>query len=110
MVSDIESVHSLLQDTTYQMCQMSAPEINETLAGPIALLKHKQSCVATMVSDNACHIFGGHAVTAPGSGYIVEKFQRSFKFQAILGGSEEILADFAIRQAIKKSEDMLARL
>jgi len=110
MASEIESVHSLLEDTTYQMCQMNTAEINKTLAGPIALLKYKQTRVATMVSDNACQIFGGRAVTASGMGYIVEKFQRSFKFQAILGGSEEILADFAIRQAMKKSEDMPARL
>ena len=38
-------------------------------------------------------------------GQYVEKFQRSFKMQAILGGSEEIMADFAIRQAIKKATE-----
>ena len=31
----------------------------------------------------------------------VEKFQRSFKMQAILGGSEEIMCDFAMRQAMR---------
>ena len=34
-------------------------------------------------------------------GTIIEKFQRTYKFQAILGGSEEILADLGIRQAMK---------
>jgi hypothetical protein len=34
-------------------------------------------------------------------GTIVEKFQRTYKFQAILGGSEEILADLGIRQAMR---------
>ena len=34
-------------------------------------------------------------------GNLMEKFQRSFKMQAILGGSEEIMCDFAIRQALR---------
>jgi len=110
MAAEIEAVHSLLEDITYQMCKMTPAEINKTLAGPISLLKFKQTRVATVVSDHACQIFGGRAVTATGMGYVVEKFQKSFKFQAILGGSEEIMADFAIRQAMKGSEDMPARL
>lgn len=110
MVAAVESLHSLLEDITFQMCRMNHAEINKQLAGPIALLKFKQTRVATLVSDNACQIFGGRAITGSGMGYIIEKFQRSFKFQAILGGSEEIMADFAIRQAMKKAEDMPARL
>lgn len=110
MVAAVESVHSMLEDITYQMCKMTQPEINKHLAGPIALLKYKQTRVATQVSDNACQIFGGRAITGTGMGYIIEKFQRSFKFQAILGGSEEIMADFAMRQAMRKVEDMPARL
>mmetsp|Transcript_124547 Transcript_124547/g.265557 ORF Transcript_124547/g.265557 Transcript_124547/m.265557 type:complete len:533 (-) Transcript_124547:87-1685(-) len=110
MAAAIESLHSLLEDVTYQMCKMTPAEINKVLAGPIALLKYKQTRVATVVSDNACQIFGGRAVTGTGMGYIIEKFQRSFKFQAILGGSEEIMADFAIRQAMSKVQDMPARL
>merc|ERR1712113_222463 len=110
MAAEIESVHSLLEDITYQMNNMSQTEINKILAGPIALLKYKQTRVATLVSDNACQIFGGRAVTGTGMGYVIEKFQRSFKFQAILGGSEEIMADFAIRQAMRKVQDMPARL
>ena len=34
-------------------------------------------------------------------GKFIEKFNRSYKMQAILGGSEEIMADFAIRQAMR---------
>ncbi|CAE7731131.1 apdG [Symbiodinium sp. CCMP2456] len=109
MAAAIESVHSMLEDLTYQMNNMSTSEINRHLAGPIALLKYKQTRVATVVSDNACQIFGGRAITASGMGFIVEKFQKSFKFQAILGGSEEIMADFAIRQAMRQTQDMPAR-
>eukprot|EP00928_Gymnodinium_smaydae_P098924 TRINITY_DN930_c2_g1_i1.p1 TRINITY_DN930_c2_g1~~TRINITY_DN930_c2_g1_i1.p1 ORF type:complete len:523 (+),score=77.20 TRINITY_DN930_c2_g1_i1:71-1639(+) len=110
MVAAVEAVHSLMEDLTYQMCNMTNDEINLTLAGPIALLKYKQSRVATLVSDNACQVFGGRAITGTGMGYVVEKYQRSFKFMAILGGSEEIMTDFAIRQAMRQVKDMPARL
>ena len=83
------------------MCNMTAKEMSDTLAGPIALLKYKQTRVAQLIADNACQILGGRALTRSGMGVLIEKFQRSQKMQAILGGSEEIMADFAIRQAIK---------
>jgi len=111
MVAEVESVHSWLEDLCYQMTQMSESEIHQYLSGTIALLKYKQTRAATVVSDNACQIFGGRALTRTGMGSIVEKFQKSFKFMAILGGSEEIMADFAIRQASKRARsDGLARL
>jgi len=110
MAAAVETLHSMLEDLTYQMCKMTPKDINRHLAGPIALLKYKQTRVATVVSDNACQIFGGRAITGSGMGYVIEKFQRSFKFQAILGGSEEIMADFAIRQAMRNAAGVSARL
>ena len=104
MVTVMTSRHSL------QMTQMTEEEVNKVLAGPIALLKYKQTRVATMIADNACQIFGGRALTQSGMGVLVEKFNRSYKMQAILGGSEEIMADFAIRQAMKKLKPHQARL
>merc|ERR1712228_703023 len=103
MAAEVESVHSFLEDVTYQMSKMTDFEIGSYLAGPIALLKYKQTRVATVVSDHACQIFGGRALTRSGMGQAVERFQRSFKMQSILGGSEEILLDFAMRQAVKQA-------
>ena len=118
----------MLEDVTYQMTKMSEEEIHQYLAGyvvlnstnhithslthlhsrnmnrTIALLKYRQTRASTLVSDNACQIFGGRALTQSGMGSVIEKFQKSFKFQAILGGSEEIMADFAIRQADKRAK------
>lgn len=34
-------------------------------------------------------------------GGVVEMFQRTNKFDAILGGAEEVLADLGVRQAMK---------
>lgn len=101
MVSEVEAVHGWLESVTYQMNTMSPKEQTEKLAGPIALLKLKQTRVSTLIGDEACQIFGGRAVTRTGMGSQVERFQRVFKFQSILGGSEEIMADLGIRQAMK---------
>ncbi len=65
------------------------------------IIRYKQSRVAHLVADHAVQIFGGRALTRSGMGALVESFNRSHKMQAVLGGSEEILADFAIRQATK---------
>lgn len=34
-------------------------------------------------------------------GALVEQFHRTYKFDAILGGTEEVLADLGVRQASK---------
>merc|ERR1712205_156815 len=74
MIAGIEAVHSMLEDLTYHMVGSSEAEINARLAGPIALLKYKQTRVATLVSDNGCQIFGGRALTRTGMGNLMEKF------------------------------------
>jgi alkylation response protein AidB-like acyl-CoA dehydrogenase len=101
MAASVEGVQAWLESTTYQMCNMSYREQSVKLGGPIALLKLLCTRVATRVSDEACQIFGGRGITKTGMGRIVESFQRTFKFAAILGGSEEIMADLGIRQVIK---------
>lgn len=101
MIGEVEAVNNWIENVTYQMCKMKPEEQGEKLAGPIALLKLRQTRAATLVSDEACQIFGGRAVTKSGMGQQVERFQRTFKFHSILGGSEEIMADLGVRQALK---------
>lgn len=101
IASLVEGVHAWLEAVTHQMRSMSHEEQAAKLAGPIALLKHLCTRCAGEVMDEACQIFGGRAITATGMGQIVERFQRSAKFAAILGGSEEIMADLGVRQAMR---------
>lgn len=100
MVSQVESVQNWLENITYQMTKMSYKEQSIRLAGPIALLKLLCTRVAHHVSDESCQIFGGRAITKTGMGRVIEEFQRTYKFGAILGGSEEIMADLGIRMAM----------
>jgi len=101
MISEVEAVHAWLELVTYQMNKMDYKEAALKLAGPIALLKLRCTRVAHDVSDDSCQVFGGRAITKTGMGRIVEGFHRTYKFAAILGGSEEIMADLGVRQAMR---------
>ncbi|ORY96695.1 acyl-CoA dehydrogenase/oxidase [Syncephalastrum racemosum] len=101
MISGLEPVQNWLENITYQMCNMPYLEQAVKLAGPISLLKFQATRVAHHVADDACQIFGGRALTRTGMGRSVENFQRTYKFAAILGGSEEVMADLGVRQAMK---------
>ncbi|KAJ3272708.1 hypothetical protein HDV01_005344 [Terramyces sp. JEL0728] len=105
MVSQVESTNNWLENITYQMTKMSYKEAAIKLGGPIALLKLLSTRVAHNVADESCQIFGGRGITKTGMGRYVEGFQRTYKFGAILGGSEEIMADLGIRQAMRNFPD-----
>eukprot|EP01124_Arcella_intermedia_P008091 TRINITY_DN1504_c0_g2_i1.p1 TRINITY_DN1504_c0_g2~~TRINITY_DN1504_c0_g2_i1.p1 ORF type:complete len:510 (+),score=114.53 TRINITY_DN1504_c0_g2_i1:123-1652(+) len=101
MVSLHEANTQLLDFITYQMTKMSYKEQSTMLAGPLALLKYGLTRTGTKVADEAVQIFGGRGITKTGMGRIIETFNRTNKFDSVLGGSEEILADLGIRQAVK---------
>ncbi|KAJ3187949.1 hypothetical protein HDU85_006342 [Gaertneriomyces sp. JEL0708] len=101
MISEVEAVHSWLESITYNMTKMSYKEASMKLAGPIALLKLRCTRVAHNVADDACQIFGGRGITKSGMGRTIESFSRTYKFAAILGGSEEIMANLGVRQAMR---------
>jgi alkylation response protein AidB-like acyl-CoA dehydrogenase/predicted heme/steroid binding protein len=94
----VESAHAFLENVTYQMNVMPYTEQSEKLGGPIALLKYQCTRAGTVVADEAVQMFGGRGITRTGMGMNVERFQKTYKYAAILGGSEEILADLAVRQ------------
>jgi alkylation response protein AidB-like acyl-CoA dehydrogenase len=80
---------------------MTRKEQNRHLAGPIGLFKMFATKAAHEIADEAVNVFGGRALTATGMGRNVESFHRTYKFDSILGGTEEILADLGVRQALK---------
>ncbi|KAM0753923.1 acyl-CoA dehydrogenase NM domain-like protein [Meredithblackwellia eburnea MCA 4105] len=102
MFARCEAGQNWLENVTYQMSLMSYAQQAEHLAGPIGLLKAYLTRCAHDVADDAVQIFGGRGITKGGMGQFVELFQRSYKFDAVLGGSEEILMDLGVKQASKK--------
>ncbi|POW00652.1 hypothetical protein PSTT_13004, partial [Puccinia striiformis] len=102
MFAKCEATQSWLENVTYQMNQMSYAQQADLLAGQIGLLKAFSTRVAHEIADDAVQIFGGRGISATGMGRFVEMFQRSYKFDAVLGGSEEVLFDLGVRQAMRK--------
>ncbi|PWW72510.1 acyl-CoA dehydrogenase NM domain-like protein [Tuber magnatum] len=101
MISLVESGQSWLEAITHQMCNMTYQQQAKSLAGPIALLKNFITRAAHEIADESVQVFGGRGITKSGMGRVIENFHRTYKFDAVLGGSEEILGDLAVRQALK---------
>lgn len=125
MIAKVEAMQAWLENVTYQMCNMvsvhfftytysavcgligimasqSYKEQSRNLAGQIAFLKMQSTRFAGEIADEAVNIFGGRGLTKTGMGKFVEQFQRTQKFDAILGGAEEVLGDLGVRQAMRK--------
>jgi len=100
MAGAVESAHALMELVTYQMDTMPYAEQAVKLGGPIALLKFQSTRAGTLVADEGVQMFGGRGITRTGMGKNIEKFQKTYKYASILGGSEEVLADLAIRQGM----------
>lgn len=101
MIQHTEALQAYLEHVTYQMNNMSHAEQSRYLGGPIGLLKSFATRCAHEIADDASNVFGGRALTQGGMGSLVEQFHRTYKFDAILGGTEEVLADLGVRQASK---------
>lgn len=102
MISLTEACQSWLESITYQMNHLTYEQQSKLLGGPIGLLKSFATRAAHECADEAVNIFGGRGLTQTGMGRVVEQFHRTYKFDAILGGAEEVLADLGVRQAMKQ--------
>ncbi|KAJ3196815.1 hypothetical protein HDU67_003923, partial [Dinochytrium kinnereticum] len=110
MARMIEATHAWMEFLTFQLQGMSHDEAALKLGGPIALLKAQATQTIEYCAREASQILGGIAYTRTGKGAIVERIYRDVRGFAIPGGSEEIMLDLGIRQALKVSEFMGAKL
>jgi alkylation response protein AidB-like acyl-CoA dehydrogenase len=101
MISIVEANQAWLESITYQMNNLTYAQQNKLLGGPLGLLKSYATRGGHEIADDAVNIFGGRGLTQTGMGRVVEMFNRTYKFDAILGGAEEVLADLGVRQALK---------
>jgi hypothetical protein len=88
MIAHCEANQAWLENITYQMTLMPYKQQSTHLAGPIGLLKMFATRSAHECADEAVQIFGGRALTQSGMGKTIEMFNRTYKFDAILGGAE----------------------
>mmetsp|Transcript_7448 Transcript_7448/g.18463 ORF Transcript_7448/g.18463 Transcript_7448/m.18463 type:complete len:418 (+) Transcript_7448:23-1276(+) len=99
MLRQIEAVHDSCERVAYALSQ-GVPDL--ALGATCALLKVNSSRCFEFCAREASQIFGGSSIVREGQGKLVERLYRDVRQAAIPGGSEEILLDFTIRQAVAK--------
>ncbi len=109
MARRIEATHAWTESVTFQLCTMDKKEQNAKLGGTIALLKAQSSKVMEFCAREAAQIFGGASYVRGGKGHKVERLYREVRGYAIPGGSEEIMLDYAARDAVKRMARQLAK-
>jgi len=94
----LEAVQAFNEAITYDMSKSSP--LGTRLAGPIAMLKFQTTRMAWDVADHTVQILGGRGITRTGMGAKVEGLKNFAKYAAVYGGSEEIMADLVVKQAL----------
>lgn len=107
MARQVEALWDNLERVAYQFSK-GVPD--HRLGGHCALLKVQASKTFEFCAREASQIFGGNSIIKEGKGKIVERLYRDVRASAIPGGSEEILLDFAIRQAAIKAQRLASKL
>eukprot|EP00924_Labyrinthula_sp_SR-Ha-C_P013002 maker-scaffold_12-snap-gene-6.44-mRNA-1 protein AED:0.00 eAED:0.00 QI:206/1/1/1/1/1/2/452/516 len=101
MIAQVESVYAWYEQITDQMNKMPYSEQTIKLSSPTSLLKYHVTRVAHDVADGVVQLFGGRSITQTGMGKYIERFQKTYKYGAILGGSEEVMVDLGVKLAMK---------
>lgn len=104
----LESVCSYVDAVTYDMIHTKGGPLNDRMGGLIAMVKYQATRTCWMIADDTVQIMGGRGITRTGMGNRVEGFKNYAKYCAVYGGSEEIMASLAIKQALKNFPPGLA--
>ncbi|KAJ1307717.1 hypothetical protein OPQ81_001806 [Rhizoctonia solani] len=101
MMARCESVQNWLENVTHQMCCMSYRVQADKLAGQMGFLKMYCTQTAQKTAADAVQIFGGRGITQSGMGRFIEHAYRTIAFDSILGGTEDVMGDLGVRQALR---------
>ncbi|KAI8069254.1 putative acyl-CoA dehydrogenase [Gongronella butleri] len=101
-IRQVEATHAWLESIMYQVKTLPVKDQPRVLGGPIALLKAQATQTVEYCAREAAQIYGGLAYTRGGQGEKVERIYREVRAFAIPGGSEEIMLDLGVRQALKQ--------
>jgi alkylation response protein AidB-like acyl-CoA dehydrogenase len=101
MAGRIEQGWAWLENMIFQAERMGETEAMLKLGGAIAGLKAQSTLTFEFCAREAAQIFGGLSYSRGGQGAKVERLYRDVRAYAIPGGSEEIMLDLSMRQAMK---------
>jgi alkylation response protein AidB-like acyl-CoA dehydrogenase len=100
-VRSFQYFHSIHRANAIQCQKMDDMEAMLKLGGAIASLKAQSTTTFEFCAREASQIFGGLSYSRGGQGAKVERLYRDVRAYAIPGGSEEIMLDLSIRQALR---------
>jgi len=106
MARQIESLYDMVERIAYAF---SRDVQDKHLGGQCALLKVNATKTLELCAREASQIFGGNSIIKEGLGKRVERIYRQVRANAIPGGSEEILLDFAMRQVAAQANKIMAQ-
>ncbi|RMZ72276.1 acyl- dehydrogenase [Pyrenophora seminiperda CCB06] len=101
MARQIEASYNWMENLIFQCEKMNDMEAMLKLGGAIASLKAQSTTTFEFCAREASQIFGGLSYSRGGQGAKVERLYRDVRAYAIPGGSEEIMLDLSIRQALR---------
>ncbi|KAJ4293399.1 hypothetical protein N0V90_008682 [Kalmusia sp. IMI 367209] len=94
----VESHWAWLEQIAYHIQQSPLGWQDPDIAGQIALSKVHGGRILELANREAQQIFGGAGYQKGGPGAVVEQISRDLRMMVVGGGSEEIIADLAVRQ------------
>ncbi|KAF2267255.1 acyl-CoA dehydrogenase NM domain-like protein [Lojkania enalia] len=94
----VESHWAWLEQLAYHISKAPLGWQDPDIAGQIALSKVHGGRILEMANREAQQVFGGAGYQKGGPGAVVEQISRDLRMMVVGGGSEEIIADLAVRQ------------
>jgi alkylation response protein AidB-like acyl-CoA dehydrogenase len=99
----VEALQAWAEQVTYELDNLSEEEGNRLLGGVTALLKVEAGMTGKFVADECVKIMGGLGLTKTGQGARIEAISRGVIGLIVPGGSEDVMIDLGVREALKVS-------
>lgn len=103
----VEAHWAWLEQVAYHIGQSPDGWNSPDIASRIALIKVQGGQMVELAAREAQQVFGGAGYQRSGPGATVEQISRDLRMLVVGGGSEEIMADLAIRQELSLAKGKL---
>ena len=100
----VEGLQAWTEQVVYELDHLSEQEGNRLLGGVTALLKVEAGMTGKFVADECVKIMGGLGLTKTGQGARIEAISRGVIGLIVPGGSEDVMIDLGVREALKLSK------
>ena len=104
MGKKVEALQAWTEQIVYELEHLSDKEASRVLGGVTALLKVEGGMVGKYVADECVKIMGGLGLTKSGQGARIEAISRGVIGLIVPGGSEDVMIDLGVREAVKLSK------